>query len=77
MLLFVVVITTIEGFNVFTPVYQMTEGGPQETTHTIVYHVFINGFRYYDLGYATAISFASWHSWAGWWPCSSACFDGR
>jgi multiple sugar transport system permease protein len=57
-LLFVVVITTIESFNVFTPVYQMTKGGPQETTHTIVYHVFINGFRYYDLGYATAISFA-------------------
>jgi len=57
-LLFVVVITTIESFNVFTPVYQMTKGGPQETTHTIVYHVFVNGFRYYDMGYATAISFA-------------------
>jgi len=36
----------------------MTKGGPQETTHTIVYHVFVNGFRYYDMGYATAISFA-------------------
>ena len=57
-LLFVVVITTIESFNVFTPVYQMTKGGPQETTHTLVYHVFINGFRYFDMGYATAISFA-------------------
>jgi multiple sugar transport system permease protein len=57
-LLFVVVITTIESFNVFTPVYQMTKGGPQETTHTIVYHVFVNGFRYFDMGYATAISFA-------------------
>jgi multiple sugar transport system permease protein len=57
-MLFVVVITTIESFNVFTPVYQMTKGGPQDTTHTIVYNVFINGFRYYDMGYATAISFA-------------------
>ena len=57
-LLFVIVITTIESFNVFTPVYQMTKGGPEDSTHTIVYHVFINGFRYFDMGYATAMSFA-------------------
>ena len=57
-LLFVVVITTIESFNVFTPVYQMTKGGPEESTHTLVYHVFVNGFRYFDMGYATAMSFA-------------------
>jgi multiple sugar transport system permease protein len=57
-LLFVVVITTIESFNVFTPVYQMTKGGPQESTHTLVYHIFVNGFRYFDMGYATAMSFA-------------------
>ena len=57
-LLFVVVITTIESFNVFTPVYQMTKGGPQESTHTIVYDIFLEGFRYFDMGYATAMSFA-------------------
>lgn len=57
-LLFVVVITTIESFNVFTPVYQMTKGGPQESTHTIVYEIFLRGFRYFEMGYATAMSFA-------------------
>jgi multiple sugar transport system permease protein len=57
-LLFVIVITTIESFNIFTPVYQMTKGGPQESTHSLVYHVFVNGFRYFDMGYATAMSFA-------------------
>ena len=57
-LLFVVVITTIESFKVFTSVYLMTAGGPQESTNTIVYQIFLTGFRYYDMGYATAMSFA-------------------
>lgn len=57
-LLFVVVITTIESFKVFTSVYLMTRGGPEESTHTIVYDIFLNGFRYFDMGYATAMSFA-------------------
>jgi ABC-type sugar transport system permease subunit len=57
-MLFVVVITTIESFNVFTSVYQMTKGGPQESTHTVVFNIFLNGFRYFDMGYATAMSFA-------------------
>ena len=72
-LLFVVVITTIESFNVFTPVYQMTKGGPEDSTHTLVYHVFVNGFRYFDMGYATAMSFALVLSSADSSPLSSAC----
>jgi multiple sugar transport system permease protein len=56
-LLFVVVITTIEAFKVFTPVYVMTSGGPQASTNTIVFYIFRNAFRYYDLGYAAAMSF--------------------
>jgi len=56
-MLFVVVITTIESFNVFTSVFQMTRGGPQESTHTVVFNIFLEGFRYFDMGYATAMSF--------------------
>ena len=57
-MLFVVVMTTIEAFKVFTSVYVMTSGGPQDSTSTIVFYIFRNAFRYYDLGYAAAMSFA-------------------
>jgi multiple sugar transport system permease protein len=56
-MLFVVVMTSIESFKLFTPVYVMTTGGPQESTNAIVFHIFRTGFRYYELGYAAAMSF--------------------
>jgi len=56
-MLFVVVMTSIESFKLFTPVYVMTLGGPQESTNAIVFHIFRTGFRYYELGYAAAMSF--------------------
>jgi multiple sugar transport system permease protein len=56
-MLFVVVMTSIESFKLFTPVYVMTSGGPQESTNAIVFQIFRTGFRYYELGYAAAMSF--------------------
>jgi multiple sugar transport system permease protein len=56
-LLFVVVMTSIESFKLFTPVYVMTTGGPQDSTDAIVFQIFRTGFRYYELGYAAAMSF--------------------
>jgi multiple sugar transport system permease protein len=56
-LLFVVVMTSIESFKLFTPVYVMTAGGPQDSTNAIVFQIFRTGFRYYELGYAAAMSF--------------------
>ncbi len=56
-MLFVVVMTTIEAFKVFTPIYVMTSGGPQDSTNAIVFHAFRTAFRYYELGYAAAMSF--------------------
>jgi len=35
----------------------MTSGGPQESTNAIVFQIFRTGFRYYELGYAAAMSF--------------------
>lgn len=55
--LFVVVMTSIESFKLFTPVYVMTSGGPQDSTNAIVFQIFRTGFRYYELGYAAAMSF--------------------
>jgi multiple sugar transport system permease protein len=56
-MLIVVVMTSIESFKLFTPVYVMTSGGPQESTNAIVFQIFRTGFRYYELGYAAAMSF--------------------
>ena len=56
-MLFVVVMTTIEAFKVFTPIYLMTSGGPQDTTNAVVFLVFRTAFRYNEMSYAAAMSF--------------------
>jgi ABC-type sugar transport system permease subunit len=55
-LMFVIVTQTIFSFQVFVPVYQMTQGGPLDTTKVIVYYIYQQGFRFQDMGYASAIS---------------------
>lgn len=53
---FVIVVGTIAAFKVFTPVYLMTEGGPAESTTVIVFYIFRTAFRYFQMGYASAMS---------------------
>jgi ABC-type sugar transport system permease subunit len=53
---FVVVVGTISAFKVFTPVYLMTDGGPAESTMVIVFYIFRSAFRYFEMGYASAMS---------------------
>ncbi len=53
-LLFVVVTSLIAAFQVFTQVVGMTEGGPNNATRTIVYHIYEIGFKDFRLGYASA-----------------------
>jgi multiple sugar transport system permease protein len=55
-LMFVLVTQTIFSFQVFVPVYQMTQGGPLDATKVIVYYIYQQGFRFQDMGYASAIS---------------------
>jgi ABC-type sugar transport system permease subunit len=55
-LMFVIVTQTIFSFQLFVPVYQMTQGGPLDTTKVIVYYIYQQGFRFQDMGYASAIS---------------------
>ncbi len=54
---FVIVIGTISAFKVFTPVYLMTDGGPANSTTVIVFYIFRSAFRYFQMGYASAMSF--------------------
>lgn len=54
---FVVVVGTISAFKVFTPVVLMTDGGPGDSTTAIVFYIFRSAFRYFEMGYASAMSF--------------------
>ena len=54
---FVIVVGTIAAFKVFTPVYLMTDGGPADSTTVIVFYIFRSAFRYFQMGYASAMSF--------------------
>jgi ABC-type sugar transport system permease subunit len=55
-LMFVIVTQTIFSFQVFVPVYQMTLGGPLDSTKVLVFYIYQQGFRLQDMGYASAIS---------------------
>jgi len=55
--LFVIVITTIASFNVFTQVYVLAsdvQGSPGRLVRVLVYDIFENGFRFFNMGYAAA-----------------------
>jgi len=54
---FVMVVGTISAFKVFTPVYLMTDGGPADSTMVIVFYIFRVAFRYFEMGFASAMSF--------------------
>lgn len=54
----VVTLGTIWSFQVFDLVYAMTGGGPGRSTMTMVLTIYQNAFKYYKMGYASAISFA-------------------
>lgn len=55
-LMFVVVTQAVFSFQVFVPVYQMTKGGPLDSTKVLVYYIYQQGFRFQDMGYASALS---------------------
>ena len=57
-LLFVGVTTIIGSFRVFGQVFVMTNGGPFDSTRTIVQHIYETGFRYFKMGSASAIAWA-------------------
>ena len=54
--IFVVIATTILAFKLFTQVWVMTKGGPQEATMTTMIMVYTQGFKQLRVGYASAIS---------------------
>jgi multiple sugar transport system permease protein len=55
-LLYVAVISIIEAFKVFTPMYLLTHGGPGSATTVLSMFIFSNGFQFLKMGYASAAS---------------------
>ena len=53
---FVLVMSIIGSFQVFDQAFIMTRGGPAEATMTMVYQIYVNAFRYFRMGYASAIA---------------------
>lgn len=53
---FVILITTIQAFKLFTQPYIMTGGGPSESTKTLAYMIYEQGFQYRNVGYSCAIA---------------------
>ena len=55
-LFFNLVVGIIGSFQIFTASFIMTNGGPQNATLFMVLYIFRNGFEYFDMGYAAALS---------------------
>ncbi|MNI69396.1 L-arabinose transport system permease protein AraP [compost metagenome] len=54
---FLVAITLmISSFQVFAAVAVMTQGGPINSTMVLVYHIYLQAFKYYKMSYAATLS---------------------
>ncbi|MGN7168523.1 carbohydrate ABC transporter permease [Paenibacillus cellulositrophicus] len=51
---FLVIINLIGSFQVFETIAIMTQGGPVNSTNTLVYYIYEAGFRFFKIGYASA-----------------------
>ncbi len=56
--LFLVVISVLGSFQVFTQIFVMTNGGPLGRTRTIVWYIYQTAFKNFDMGYAAAMAYA-------------------
>lgn len=54
--LFQFIIGIIESFQVFTQAYTVTQGGPSYSTWFYVYNIYINAFKNFRYGYASAMA---------------------
>ena len=53
---FVLIIISIQAMGLFTQINVMTKGGPLDSTTTVVFHLFREGFRKNEIGYSSAIA---------------------
>jgi multiple sugar transport system permease protein len=53
---YLIVVNIIAAFQVFTPTYLLTRGGPNNATLTMPLYIYLNAFAWNKLGYATTLS---------------------
>jgi multiple sugar transport system permease protein len=53
---FLLITGVIGSFQVFTPVFVMTQGGPRGSTDVAVYRIYERAFVQFDFGYASALA---------------------
>ena len=56
-ILFAVLLNMIRSLQVFPEIFTMTQGGPENSTTTLVYYIYQTGFQNYQMGKACAASF--------------------
>ena len=54
--LVIMVITTIGSFKVFDHIYLMTGGGPENGTLVLAFAIYEQGFKFFNVGYASALA---------------------
>ena len=54
--LFVGIVSLINSFQVFDLAHVMTQGGPADRTNTLVYYIYQNAFRFWNMGHASALT---------------------
>ena len=55
--LLVTLLTMVGYFQLFAEPYVMTRGGPAQSTTSVLYFMFEEGFKWWNLGYASAVAF--------------------
>lgn len=55
-LIFIMISTTILSFKLFTQIVSLTQGGPHNSTLTLVYLIYSEGFTKMKIGYTSAMS---------------------
>lgn len=53
---FLLITGIINSFQVFGQINIMTQGGPVRATTVIAYYIYLSGFRYFKMGYASAMA---------------------
>jgi multiple sugar transport system permease protein len=54
--LFVIIITSIRGFQVFDTVHVLTKGGPSKSTEVLIHRMYVEGFEFFRSGYGAALT---------------------
>jgi multiple sugar transport system permease protein len=55
----VTLLTMVGYFQLFAEPYVMTRGGPAHATTSVLYYMFEQGFRWWNLGFASAVAFVA------------------